>query len=50
MLKGIKNEDVVKNDGSLDVSTLYNYVKPQVSNIARKKYNNEQAPQLIRSN
>lgn len=47
MLKGIKNEDVVKKDGSLDVSALYDYVKPQVQSIARKKYNNEQAPQLI---
>jgi uncharacterized caspase-like protein len=47
LLKGIKNEDVVKQDGSLDVSSLYDYIKPQVSSIARKKYNNEQTPQLI---
>jgi hypothetical protein len=47
LLKGIKNEDVVRKDGSLDVSSLYDYVKPQVTNIARKKYNNEQTPQLI---
>lgn len=47
MLKGIKNEDVVKKDGSLDMPSLYEYVKPQVSGIARKKYNNEQTPQLI---
>lgn len=47
MLKGIKNEDVIMNDGSLDISLLYAYIKPQVSNIARKKYNNEQTPQLI---
>lgn len=47
MLKGIKNEDVVKQDGSLDIPTLFGYVKPQVTSIARKKYNNEQTPQLI---
>jgi hypothetical protein len=47
MLKGIKNEDVVKQDGTLDIPSLYEYVKPQVSSIARKKYNNEQTPQLM---
>jgi hypothetical protein len=47
LLKGIKNEDVVRQDGSLDIVSLYDYVKPQVSSIARKKYNNEQTPQLI---
>ena len=47
LLKGIKNEDVVRQDGSLDVTSLYDYIKPQVSSIARKKYNNEQTPQLI---
>lgn len=47
LLKGIKNEDVVRQDGSLDVSALYDYLKPQVTGVARKKYNNEQTPQLI---
>jgi hypothetical protein len=47
MLKGIKNEDVVKKDGSIDIESLFDYIKPQVSSIARKKYNNEQTPQLI---
>ena len=47
MLKGIKNEDVVKKDGTLDITALFGYIKPQVSSIARKKYNNEQTPQLI---
>jgi hypothetical protein len=50
LLKGIKNEEVVKQDGSLDIPSLYEYVKPQVSSIARKKYNNEQTPQLIGQN
>ena len=47
MLKGIKNEDVVRKDGSLKIDDLYSYVKPQVERIARKQYNNEQTPQLI---
>ena len=47
MLKGIKNEDVVKPDGSIMVEDLFGYIKPQVERIARKQFNNEQTPQLI---
>ena len=47
LLKGIKNEDVVKPDGSIRMDDLFGYVKPQVERIARKQYNNEQTPQLI---
>ncbi|MCX5841580.1 MAG: ankyrin repeat domain-containing protein [Deltaproteobacteria bacterium] len=47
MLKGIKNEDVVKQDGSIKMDDLFSYIKPQVERIARKQYNNEQTPQLI---
>ncbi len=47
MLKGIKNEDVARPDGSLKIDDLYSYIKPQVERIARKQYNNEQTPQLI---
>ena len=47
MLKGIKNEDVVKPDGSIKMDDLFGYIKPQVERIARKQYNNEQTPQLI---
>jgi hypothetical protein len=47
LLKGIKNEDVVKQDGSIALSDLFSYLKPQVERIARKQYNNEQTPQLI---
>ena len=49
MLKGIKNEDVTRPDGSLKIDDLYSYIKPQVERIARKQYNNEQTPQLIES-
>jgi uncharacterized caspase-like protein len=47
LLKGIKNEDVVKQDGSLKIDDLYGYVKPQVERVARKQFNNEQTPQWI---
>lgn len=47
LLKGIKDEDVVKPDGSIAISDLFSYIKPQVERIARKQYNNEQTPQLI---
>ena len=49
LLKGIKNEDVVKADGSIKIDDLFGYIKPQVERIARKQYNNEQTPQLITS-
>ncbi len=48
LLKGIKNEDVVKPDGSIKMDNLFGYIKPQVERIARKQYNNEQTPQLMR--
>ena len=47
MLKGIRNEDVVRPDGSIRMDDLFGYIKPQVERIARKQYNNEQTPQLI---
>ncbi len=47
LLKGIKNEDVIKQDGSINTSDLFSYIKPQVELIARKQFNNEQTPQLL---
>lgn len=47
LLKGIKNEDVVKKDGSIKMDDLFGYIKPQVERIARRQYNNEQTPQLM---
>jgi hypothetical protein len=46
-LKGIKEENIVKQDGSIAVNDLFSYLKPEVERIARKQYNNEQTPQLI---
>lgn len=47
LLKGIKNEDVVRQDGSIKMDDLFGYIKPQIERVARKQYNNEQTPQLI---
>lgn len=47
LLKGIKNEDVIRQDGSIAISDLFSYMRPQVERIARKQYNNEQTPQLL---
>jgi len=40
LLKGIK-------EGHTELGNLYSYLKPQVRSIARKKYNNEQTPELV---
>jgi uncharacterized caspase-like protein len=47
MLKGIKNGDVLRQDGSIKVDDLFGYLKPQVERTARRQYNNEQTPQLM---
>ncbi len=48
-LKGLQGEADLNKDGNIDLTELYDYVKPNVSKIARKVYNNEQTPQLIGS-
>ena len=47
LLKGIKEEAVVRPDGSIATADLFQYLKPQVERIARRQYNSEQSPQLI---
>lgn len=47
MLKGIKEGNMVKQDGSIAVGDLFTFMKPQIERVARKQYNNEQTPQLI---
>lgn len=50
LLKGIK-ESLEEDRGSkLEVADLYAYLKPQVERMSRKKFNNEQTPQLITAN
>jgi hypothetical protein len=46
-LKGLQGEGDLNKDGAIDMAELYEYVKPNVSKVARKQYNNEQTPQLL---
>jgi hypothetical protein len=48
-LKGLQGEGDLNKDGNIDMAELYEYVKPSVSKVARKKYNSEQTPQLLGS-
>lgn len=50
LLKGVKGEADLNEDGKIEAEELYSYLKPQVQKIARKLYNNEQSPQLIAPN
>ncbi|MDA8125143.1 MAG: caspase family protein [Deltaproteobacteria bacterium] len=47
LLKGIKEREVVRQNGSLALGDLFTFMKPQIEAIARKQYNNAQTPQLI---
>ncbi len=48
-LKGLQGAGDLNKDGNIDMAELYEYVKPNVSKVARKQYNNEQTPQLLAS-
>lgn len=48
-LKGLQGEGDLNKDGNIDMAELFDYVKPNVSKVARKQYNNEQTPQLLGS-
>jgi hypothetical protein len=46
-LKGLQGEADTNKDGKVDLSELYDYVKPHVSRVARREFNNDQTPQLL---
>jgi uncharacterized caspase-like protein len=48
-LKGLQGEGDVNKDGIIEMTELYEYLKPQVQRVARKQFNNEQTPQLLAS-
>lgn len=48
-LKGLQGEADANKDGSVDISELFAYVRPQVSRVARRDFNNDQTPQLLGS-
>ena len=46
LLKGIKEKAEASGGGGIELRQLFRYLKPQVEKIARRKYNQEQSPQL----
>jgi len=49
LLKGLQGSADQNNDGKIDLSEVYAYVKPHVETVARQEFNNEQTPQLLGS-
>jgi ankyrin repeat protein len=47
MLKGLKGEADANRDGKLEITELFDFIKPNITRTARKLYNNEQSPQII---
>lgn len=48
-LKGLHGDADANKDGGIEMTELFDYVKPNVQRVARKQYNNEQTPQLLGS-
>lgn len=48
-LKGLQGIADQNNDGKIDLNEVYIYLKPQVEDVARRDFNNEQTPQLLGS-
>lgn len=48
-LKGLQGEGDLNKDGAIDMTEVYDYLKPKVQKLARKQFNNEQTPQLLAS-
>lgn len=49
LLKGLRGEADGDQNGAVELSELFDYVKPQVERTARREFNNEQTPQLLGS-
>lgn len=48
-LKGLQGEADANQDGRIELSEAFNYLKPQVERTARREFNNQQTPQLLSS-
>ncbi len=48
-LKGLQGEADQDHDGVVQLQELFEYLKPQVTSVARRDFNNEQTPQLVGS-
>jgi len=46
-LKGLQGEGDQNKDGSIELTELFDYLKPQVERTARREFNNKQTPQLL---
>jgi hypothetical protein len=46
-LKGLQGEADRNRDRSIELTELFDYLKPQVERVARREYHNEQSPQLF---
>lgn len=49
LLRGLRGEADRDQNGAVDLTELFDYLKPQVERTARREYNNEQTPQLLGS-
>jgi len=49
LLKGLQGSADQNNDGKIELSEVYTYLRPQVEIVARQEFNNEQTPQLLGS-
>lgn len=49
LLKGLQGSADQNDDGKIDLSEVYAYLRPQVEIVARQEFNNEQTPQLLGS-
>lgn len=47
VLKGLQGAADGNQDRKIDLTELYSYLKPQVQGVARREFNNDQAPQLL---
>jgi uncharacterized caspase-like protein len=48
-LKGLHGEADQNQDGEINLTELYTYIKPRVEGVSRREFNNEQTPQLLGS-
>lgn len=46
-LKGLRGEGDRNRDGHIELSEVFEYLKPQVERTARREFHNEQTPQLL---
>ena len=49
LLKGLQGEADRNKDGAIDLTEVFEYLRPQVQRVARREFNNEQSPQLAGS-